>query len=258
MIFLVIMSLNQRVKQGFLRLPPSKKGILLSSGLLMVSTLMPWYDERNSFGVGETYLGIQGPLFLVGLLVLSFGAITFFNLFFPLMGRNFFNLRHRGGSVALIFGTQSLLLLAVANSVFYHPEFGLNLANKGTRFGMMMALFSVGLMILTGFLTRRKENNETLEMDANVEPVEMARAATVSPVFTPMPVPQAMGGETVNAAVVDPLTLDAKTRYRMMQTQNRTNAGAHGNLWGNGPGMSYGRPQTGVTPRVREEQSMDF
>ena len=63
------MSLTQRVKQGFLRLPMVKKAILLASGVLMLSVVLPWYDNRNSFGVGETYLGIQGPLFLVGVLV---------------------------------------------------------------------------------------------------------------------------------------------------------------------------------------------
>ncbi len=271
MIFLVIMSLTQRVKQGFLRLPFSKKAILFSSGLLMVSTVLPWYDERNSFGIGDTYLGVQGPLFLIGLMVLGFGAITFFNLFFPLMGRNFFNLRRRGGSVALVLGAQSLLLLAVANSVFYHPEFGLNLTNKGTRFGMMTAFFAVGVMMLSGWMTRRKESDESAEIDEYVEtPIEDARPA-VSPVFTPMPTPSYTPSQSYNVPVqsqmptstpapttdsVDPLTLDPKTRYRMMQAQNRYSARARGNLWGAGGGSAYsaGRP-AGQDAR---EQSMDF
>ena len=87
------MSLTQRVKQGFLRLPLMKKAILTGSAALVVSTVLPWYDLRNSFGVGATYLGIQGPLFVIGLLVLGCGLVSFFNMFFPLMGRQFFNLR---------------------------------------------------------------------------------------------------------------------------------------------------------------------
>jgi hypothetical protein len=249
------MSLTQRVKQGFLRLPFSKKAILFSSGLLMVSTVMPWYDERNSFGIGDTFLGVQGPLFLVGLLVLGFGAITFFNLFFPLMGRNFFNLRRRGGSVALLLGAQSLLLLAVANSVFYHPQFGLNLTNKGTRFGMMTAFFAVGAMMISGWMTRRKESEESVEMEAYVEPVEVERAAAVSPVFTPMPNPQPVGAEPGLRPVVDPLTLDAKTRYRMMQAQDRYSARARTNLWGSGNGSPYGAGRSADQDR---EQPMDF
>ena len=256
-IFLVIMSLTQRVKQGFLRLPFSKKAILFSSGALMLSTVMPWYDERNSFGIGDTYLGVQGPLFLVGLLVLGFAAITFFNLFFPLMGRNFFNLRRRGGSVALILGAQSLLLLGVANSVFYHPQFGLNLTNKGTRFGMMMAFFCVGAMMISGWMTRRKESEESVDMEAYVEPVEVERAATVSPVFTPMPTPESYSVPVQEPqAAVDPLTLDAKTRYRMMQAQDRYSARARTNLWGSGNGSPYGG---GTRPADQDrEQSLDF
>lgn len=219
----------------------------------MLSTVLPWYDERNSFGIGDTFLGVQGPLFLVGLLVLGFGAITFFNLFFPLMGRNFFNLRRRGGSVALLLGAQSLLLLAVANSVFYHPQFGLNLTNKGTRFGMMTAFFAVGAMMISGWMTRRKESEESVEMEAYVEPVEVERK-TVSPVFTPMPSPQTNGGETANA-VVDPLTLDAKTRYRMMQAQDRYSTRARTNLWGSGNGSPYGAGRSADQDR---EQPMDF
>lgn len=258
------MSLTNRVKQGFLRLPFSKKAVLFSSGLLMLSTVMPWYDERNSFGIGDTYLGVQGPLFLVGLLVLAFGAITFFNLFFPLMGRNFFNLRRRGGSVALVLGAQSLLLLAVANSVFYHPEFGLNLTNKGTRFGMMVAFAAVGMMLISGYMIRRKESEESEELEAYIEPVmEQARPA-VSPVFTPMPTPSAYSAPSYSApqpvqvtpapAGVDPLTLDAKTRYRMMQSQNRYSSSARGNLWGSGNGSPYGRSNDSRA----QDQSMDF
>lgn len=250
------MSLTKRLKQGFLRLPFSKKAILVSSALLMISTLMPWYDEKNSFGIGDTYLGVQGPLFLVGLLVLGFGAITFSNLFFPLMGRNFFNLRRRGGSVALVLGAQSVLLLAVANSVFYHPEFGLNLTTKSTRFGMMMAFFSVGLMMISGYMTRRNEKNESEELEPYVDD---APVATPAPTVVPQsyaaaaPVgPQATVSPTPSPAV-DPLTLDARTRYRMMQSQQRYSSGARNNLWGSGTGSAYGRP----APTDQREQ-MDF
>jgi hypothetical protein len=39
---------------------------------------MPWYDQRNNFGVGDTFLGIQGLLFAVGLVVLGCGLVSFF------------------------------------------------------------------------------------------------------------------------------------------------------------------------------------
>ena len=43
------------------------------------------------------------------------------------------------------------------------------------------------------------------------------------------------------AAPVDPLTLDAKTRYKMLQSQGRYSSTARNNLWGSGSGSAYGR-----------------
>lgn len=234
------MSLTQRVKQGFLRLPILKKAILVSSFGLILSALMPWYDHRNSFGIGDTYLGIQGPLFLIGFLVLGCGAASFFNIFFPLMGRNFFNLRRRGGTVALILGAQALLLLLVANSIFYHPSFGLNVGSKGTRFGMMLAFFFVGTLIISGWLTRRKEKEEKDEIEEFLSP-------------------QASGVQTYDQAslnvppssvepFVDPLTIDPRTRYKMMQSKTRLSTAARNNFWGSGSGSAFARLN-----RVEEE-----
>ncbi|OGJ43563.1 hypothetical protein A2974_02150 [Candidatus Peregrinibacteria bacterium RIFCSPLOWO2_01_FULL_48_20] len=228
------MSLTQRVKQGFLRLPLMKKAILTGSAALAVSTVLPWYDLRNSFGVGATYLGIQGPLFVIGLLVLGCGLVSFFNMFFPLMGRQFFNLRKRGGSTAMTLGGQALLLLLVANSIFYHPDFGAAVSSKATRFGMVLAFASIGLMIIAGWMARRKEDEE----NDNVEDV-LEAAAPVTPVSTPsysVPVTGMAARPTV-----DPLTLDARTRYKMMRSQGRYSSNAQNNLWGSGAGSAFGR-----------------
>ncbi len=259
------MSLTQRLKQGFLRLPPMKKVILVSSATLMVSTVLPWYDQRNNFGVGDTFIGVQGPLFAVGLIVLGCGAVAFFNMFFPLMGRNFFDLKRKSGSLALSLGTQSLLLMVVANSIFFHPDFAATINNKGTRFGMVVAFVSIGAMMISGWWTRRKEKaggeveerEDDLE-DTMVEPVmdEDVPVETSSynqpnysqPSYsTPQERPAYSGSSYVRANEtptaqqgVDPLTLDPKTRYKMMQSQNRYSSAARNNVWGSGSGSAYG------------------
>lgn len=252
------MSLTQRLKQGFLRLPPMKKVILISSFTLCVSTVLPWYDQRNNFGVGDTFIGVQGPLFAVGLVVLGCGAVSFFNMFLPLMGRNFFELKRKSGSLALTLGTQALLLMLVANSIFYHPEFAATINNKGTRFGMIAAFLSIGALMISGWWVRRKEKalggaeerEDDLE-DAFVEPVRAAETVPVQtasrPLYTePIQDRPAYGAtrpvaEPVATAPVDPLTLDAKTRYKMLQSQGRYSSTARNNLWGSGGGSAYGR-----------------
>ena len=237
------------MKQGFLRLPFVKKAVMASSAATVVSTLMPWYDMRNSVGIGDTYLGVQGPLFIVGMLVLGFGAVSFLNLFLPLAGKSFFNLKRKGGATSMILGAQSLLLLLVANTTFYHPDFGLALSNKTTRFGMMMAFLSAGLMVISGYFARKYEATHGEETEFFVEE-EVPSAPVSAPNSYAMPerrVQSSLMDLSAGAGEgVDPLTLDAKTRYKMMQSQMRYSSSAKTNLWGSGKGSAFGSPEVGV------------
>jgi hypothetical protein len=306
------MSATQRLKQGFLRLPSPKKIILLSSGLLMLSPIMPWYDNRNTFGVGDLFLGFQGPLFLVGILVSALGALCFFNLFLPLFGKNFFKLKRKSGFVALIAGTQALLLMLVANSVFYHPLFSTNVSHKSSSIGLIIAFVSVTFLMASGWMAHRKEktgdypdlvlaekieeNEEDMDesndwgghqaardyqgqqenafearpLERVQRPVQGFQQAPVSNMNragtrqvsayqgdhfrlneshsgvrtqaqTAQPAQNQM--QSQNTEGVDPLTLDPKTRYKMMKQRMRQEQSpqANSNLWGRtGNGQAYG------------------
>lgn len=242
------MSLTQRLKQGFLRLPPMKKVILISSFTLSLSTVLPWYDQRNNFGVGETYLGLQGPLFTVGLLVLGCGVVSFLNLFIPLFGRNFFDLKRKTGSLAVTLAVQSLFLLLVANSIFFHPDFASTINNKGTRFGMIIAFFSIGALMISGWWVRRKERAGVGDEEPEYEVEDSARPVTTPsesiPVESSYETPYyepARPSVAQTAQEVDPLTLDARTRYKMMKAQGHYSSSARNNLWGgNRTGTPYG------------------
>ena len=266
-IFPVIMSLTQRMKQGFLRLPLRKQVVLLASAGLMVSPVLPWYDERNSFGVGETYLGIQGPFFLIGAMVMALGAVSFFSMFLPLLGKNFFNIKKRGGVASVLIGFQSALLMVVATSIFFHPDFGVNLSTKSTRFGMTFAFIMTGFMMIAGWLSSRKESGVEEEMDyeEDVQDVEIEdrpfagpsplptsyTQERVSSAFQSQPEPvQSYPQEPVAATPVngDPLTMDAKTRYRLMQSRLRSQGQGQGGSmhYGNGAGNLWGGRNSGT------------
>ncbi len=247
------MSLTQRVKQGFLRLPLMKKAILVSSAGLMLSTVMPWYDQRNSFGIGDTYLGIQGPLFVIGALVLVCGAVSFFNILFPLMGRGFFNLKKRGGSTSLFLGAQSFVFLLISNTIFYNPDFGSAVSSKTTRFGMVLAFVSIGTMIVSGWLIRRKEGDDENDIEdilSEVEPVDTYSVPVVSSSMPTYTTPTQQSRPVAPVSSVDPLTLDARTRYKMMQSQGRYSSSAQTNLWGGGKGSAFSRPGQGEDDRI--------
>jgi hypothetical protein len=256
------MSATQRVKQGFLRLPLAKKLLLIASFTLMISAVLPWYDNKNTFGSGETYLGFQGPLFMVGFLILGLGAANFLSMFLPLLGKNFSKMRKNSGLLSMILGAQAALLLVVGNTVFYHPQFGENASHKATGFGMTVAFLSIGTMIIAGWWAKRKESSgeyekreqEIAEAEAAAEaeraaqPVQVMQSQPMqqrpmpSSYNAPAPQPaqpvqtyQPVQPERGPGADVDPLTLDAKTRYKLMKQRMRQSETARGNYWGAKP-----------------------
>ncbi|MBI4231741.1 hypothetical protein HY605_00795, partial [Candidatus Peregrinibacteria bacterium] len=64
-------------KSRLKKLAISKKLILVGSGLMVVSAFLPWYSDLDRFKIGDTFLGITGPLYLVGFLVLLAGLASF-------------------------------------------------------------------------------------------------------------------------------------------------------------------------------------
>lgn len=268
------MSATQRVKQGFLRLPTAKKCLLIASFMLMVSAVLPWYDNQNSFGAGENYLGIQGPLFMVGFLVLGLGALNFLNMFLPLFGKNFWSLKRSSGAMSMILGAQAALLLLVGNTVFLHPDFGTTANQKATGFGMTVAFLSVGTLLIAGWWAKRKEKSGEYEQreKAIADAEEEARAVEAVQPFTPTPMPRHDYGTyeapvddyvpvvdtpstpayapQIDHASVDPLTLDPKERYRLLKQRQRQSSHAQNNLWGGGS-RAYERPAYGADPSQR-------
>lgn len=274
------MSATQRVKQGFLRLPTAKKLLLIASFTLMLSAVLPWYDNQNTFGSGETYLGIQGPLFMVGFVVLALGAINFLNMFLPLFGKNF-GLKRNSGLLSMILGAQAALLLLVGNTVFLHPEFGTNVSHKATGFGMSVAFISVGSLLIAGWWAKRKEQSGDYEKhEKELEEAEVA-AAAMQAIPTPEPEPiqvmhqqpmqssyrrvqeathyseppranaydyEPVRPEPMPTSDVDPLTLDARARYKLMKQRSQQSGHAQNNLWGGGTsklqGPAYGADRT--------------
>lgn len=237
------MALSDRIKQGFLRLPGPEKAILLASFTLAISPVLPWYDDSNAFGDGTQFLGIQGPLYLIGWIVLGLGALSFLGSFIPLTGAKFFDMNRRRGASAILVAAQALLLAVLANSIFYHPEYGVNVNHKATSFGILVCFASVGVLLMAGYLSYRDTKRGLVEEIDDYE--EEAYEPEPEPLYVPQqvhhaprsysePEPAPTEPEPYTAgAGVDPLTLSPKERYKMMQRQSRLSQGARENLWGN-------------------------
>lgn len=224
------MSLTERVKQGYLRLPKMDKLIFVGSILTMTSVIMPWYDNKNSYGIGESYLGIQGPLFMIGMLTLLFSGICFFKLFLPFLGRNFFKSSYEIGKLSFLMGLQSLLMLIVANSIFYHPDFGGTVANKVIRFGMFFAFLGTAMLITGGYFASKRVARPVVQ--SYEEPKIFNSYEPPRPAFTPKP-----------------MELDAREKYKMMSREARTN------LWSGGQNSPFARLDN-IQKEITENQDV--
>jgi hypothetical protein len=64
-------------------------------------------------------------------------------------------------------------LLLLANSVYFHPKFGVNISIKESRFGMLLALAGVVVVFVGAYLLRKRQVRYA-HLDEKLEPlVEM-------------------------------------------------------------------------------------
>jgi hypothetical protein len=147
----------QRMKHTLKRLDTAHKWLLASSALVALSTIMPWYEDVDAFGAGDRYLGVTGPLFLIGLMVMASALFTTAWIVLPKLGKRMPSLPVHQGALFTFLGIQNLVFLLIANSVFFHPKFGVNIMMKNTRFGMILAFAGVLLMVWSGYRLYRRE-----------------------------------------------------------------------------------------------------
>ncbi len=139
-----------------MRLDVTRKWLLLGSAVAAIGALLPWYADLDAFGAGDRFLGVTGPLFLVGLMVLASAIFAGVWVLFPTLGKRLPSLPVKEGALYIFLGVQDLLLLLVANSVFFHPKFGVNIVLKKTQFGMVMTGLGVLIMVWSGYQIYKK------------------------------------------------------------------------------------------------------
>ncbi|MFA5842645.1 MAG: hypothetical protein WC882_03155 [Candidatus Gracilibacteria bacterium] len=161
------MSFN-RFKTALASLEVTRKWVLLSSAVIAVSSFLPWYKDLDAFGAGDLYLGVSGPLFLVGLMVLGTSLLIGAWIVLPALGKRLPRFPFKESEMFMFLGVQDLLFLFVANSVFFHPKFGLNVLQKETGFGMIVAFIGVFLLLWSGYNLHRKEKHYEIPREGRV------------------------------------------------------------------------------------------
>lgn len=168
------------LKNIWAKLSSSQKMNLIGSGLLIFSLFLNWFSDKDVFRSGDVYSGLNGPLYLVGLtlLVLALGnvAVTL------MMAAKAPFLKNLGtiklGRWQMMFSFGAMYLLVLTNSVYFSPLFGLNILNKKSEIGTMVALAAIVMICIGGYLAFRKKF-EVLEAKAEVAAAVLARERTV-------------------------------------------------------------------------------
>lgn len=140
-----------------------------------LSVFMPWYSDVDKFNIGESFIGISGPLYLAGFFVFISGAVSMALIAMKMMEKRMPKLPMKESQMHIAGSVLSLFMLVLTASAYFHPKFGVNLADKNLGFGMIMAFIGTGIMMLGGVLEMRaKEVN--FDTEGSIAPlIDMER-----------------------------------------------------------------------------------
>lgn len=151
--------------------------VLVGSTALVLSVILPWYSDIDRFKSGYTFLGITGPVYLAGLIILVAAGISLGLIILRVMERPLPKLPLKEPHYHLFTAVISGLMVLMASSVYFHPKFGMNLTDKSVGVGMLMAIFGVIVTGIGAYLTL-KTRVPTLDPDAIYSPsIDLDRKA---------------------------------------------------------------------------------
>lgn len=138
--------------------------------LTALSVFMPWYSDVDKFNIGETFLGISGPLYLAGFFVFVSGAVSMALIAMKMMEKNMPRLPMKESQMHIAGSVLSLFMLVLTASAYFHPRFGVNLTDKSLGFGMIIAFIGTGVMMLGGLLAMRAKE-VSFDVEGSIAPL---------------------------------------------------------------------------------------
>ncbi len=152
-------------------MPLAYKFVFAGSLLAVFSVFLPWYSDIDRFKTGDTFLGITGPMYLAGIIVLiaCFASLGFIAM--KILDKPRPKLPLTENHFHVFTSSASILMLVLALSVYFHPKFGINLTDKSAGIGVYLAFIGSGLMILGGVLAGKKKTVVNFETEGHVEPL---------------------------------------------------------------------------------------
>lgn len=150
------------IKGKLLKLPLTQKLIGFGAIIALISTVLPWYSDIDMYNTGERFIGVTGPLYLVGYIIIALSIFSIILTGFYLLNKKIPALPMKESLVYILSGVVSLSLLIIANSVYFHPEFGVNITSKEYGIGMMLALIGSVAILIGGIMQQRESGTSRL------------------------------------------------------------------------------------------------
>lgn len=160
------------IKAKFLKLALPQKLIGAGAIIALVSAVLPWYSDIDMYNTGERFLGVTGPLYLVGYIIIALSLFSIILTGFYLMNKKIPALPMKEPLVYILTGVVSLSLLIIANSVYFHPEFGVNITSKEYGIGMMLALIGAMAVLIGGIMLQRESGTPRLVKEFQEETID--------------------------------------------------------------------------------------
>lgn len=152
----------------FSRLSQGEKLIFVGAAAVLLSLFLPWYHDMDAWGKGDTYLGITGPLSIIGLVILGGTGAVFVKMLGRMTGKEVRSLR-KFKDLSMYVAAQNALLFVIAASIYFDPKFGVNITLKETAFGLFLCLIGSVVMGFGGYVRRKEPETPELNVFEEVE-----------------------------------------------------------------------------------------
>lgn len=155
--------ISRRLQNELKSLSFSDKVLGIAIILSMISVFFPWYQESDPWGGNpEKYLGVTGPLYLIGTVIFLISLITLYYFYRSTIRKIENNLPVSPEMLYIIGGSLILFFTIIEFSIYFHSKFGINPLRKEARFGMILAVLSASCTIILGFLNFKKSQSSVL------------------------------------------------------------------------------------------------
>ncbi|MBU1992973.1 MAG: hypothetical protein ABH856_04035 [Patescibacteria group bacterium] len=152
-------------------LPFEGKLVFFGSVILLISAFMPWYEDVDAFHMGDMFLGITGPLYLAGFVLILISGLALFAISSDALDQKLKELPLEKPHMNMMIGIASLFLLVLSSSVYFHTKFGVNITIKEMKFGMIAAFIGAFFIAFGGFMQNKKKNVRFDELEGKIEPL---------------------------------------------------------------------------------------